>query len=121
MKTNLISPTAHHLNDYALSLVLLTAPRMLHLNKRSQLFYRGLALNLLGYAAFSDHPFAIRRMITKEEHYKMDMANLAGLTLGIVNKQARKNKKALLFHLGILAFSTFNVLLTDWSPSIVKK
>lgn len=100
MKTNLISPTAHHLNDYALSVVLLTAPRMLHLNKRSQLFYRGLALNLLGYAAFSDHPFAIRRMITKEEHYKMDMANLAGLALAIVSKQARKKQKNTSFSFG---------------------
>lgn len=114
MKTDLISPKMHGLNDYVLSAILLAAPRLLNLDKQSQQLYAGNALNLLGYNAFSDHPLAIKRMMSAADHYKMDMASLTGLALGVLSKRIRNNKKALIFHLSILALSTFNVLLSDY-------
>ncbi len=109
----------HGLNDYVLAAILLSVPRMLNLDKESQQLYRGVALNLLGYNAFTDHPLAIKRMISIADHYKMDMASLSGLALGILSKHIRKDKKSLVFHLGILTLSTFNVLLTDWNTKSV--
>ncbi len=113
MNTNLISPKIHGLNDYLLSTVLLAAPPLLGFDKQSQRVYKGFSLNLLGYNAFSDHPLAIKRMIPTEEHYRMDYANLVGLTVATFQEPVRRNKKVLLFHLGILALSAINVLLTD--------
>jgi hypothetical protein len=115
MKTDLISPKMHALNDYVLSAVLLSVPPAIGLDQQALLMYRGAGLNLLGYNTFSDHSLAVKRMIPLKEHHKMDMANLVGLTLGVFSKPIRQNKKALLFHLGILTLTALNVVLTDWS------
>jgi hypothetical protein len=86
-------------------------------DKKTIRLYKILGLNLLAYNALTDHPVAVKRLISYNNHHKIDGANVALLALLTAHKSIRKNKRVLTFHVGFVALAAINVLLTDWKAS----
>ena len=114
MNTKPISPKVHGLMDYALVGSLLMFPALLGLNKKVKTLYTAEALTLLGYVALSDHPAAIKPVISFTTHGKIDPFNITQFALQSFWKPFRKEKKALLFNLGFTILAGTVVLLTNW-------
>lgn len=72
MTTKPISPAMHGLIDYALSGSLLFLPTLFGFNKKVKNIYKAEALTLLLYVALSDHPAAVKPIISFRTHGKID-------------------------------------------------
>lgn len=109
-----ISPTLHGAMDYALASVLLLAPSVLGLSKKTVKTYRALGINLLTYNALTDFPAGIKPWMSLQTHKKIDYGNLATFAMMTMRNGIRNDKKALAFHAGVSAIAVANLLLTDW-------
>ena len=116
-KTKPISPDLHGLADYAFALASATVPTVLGTEKKTIKLYQMIALQVFLYGAFSEHQFAIKRLIPLDIHRKIDLVNLAGIALLSANKKIRNDKNTLAFNLALLGVGLVNVWLTDWSGS----
>jgi hypothetical protein len=114
MDTNLLSPKAHGIMDYALAATLLTAPKALGINNKAVRMYALLAAKLTTYNLLTDHPVGVKPAISMETHKKIDYANLGVLLMGFLSKRVRKDQRALAFHSAVTVMAVANVLLTDW-------
>lgn len=101
--------------DYVLSGIQIAAPSVLAMNSKAGGTYRALGAGYLALNALSDTPVGIRRSISMKSHKKSDMALLAGLSLLTLSNFIRKDKKALRFHLALLAVGLAQFILTDYS------
>jgi hypothetical protein len=114
-----ITPKLHGLIDYGFSAVQAFVPTLLGVNKKAVKLYQATAINLLVYNIVTDHPVSAKSLIAYKTHYKIDVANVAGLALLTFYKGIRKDKKTLAFHVALVALAAANVLLTDWDAKPV--
>ena len=109
-----ITPNIHGMVDYAFSAIQMGVPRALNLNQKTTNTYCALGTGFLAINALTDTQVGIRPVISFRDHQKTDAAFLAGLSLLILYKPIRKNKKSLCFHLSFLAVAVCNYCLTDY-------
>jgi hypothetical protein len=114
MENKKLTPIQHGINDYLFSAVLYTAPWALGFKKKTVKLYALMGTNLLVYNMLSTHPVAVKKLIPCRVHYKIDLANVAGLALLTLSKLIRRQPKTLLFHGLFTAAAAANVWLTDW-------
>ena len=112
-----IKPAIHGIIDYAFAAINLVVPRVLGLNKAAVKTYTQLGAGFLGAAAVTDTDVAIKPMISMQTHKTIDTAVLAGQTLLTFTPMIRKDKKALMFHLGFMALAVAHYILTDYEST----
>jgi hypothetical protein len=109
-----ITPKMHGIIDYALSGIQMFVPSILGFNRKIVRSYLDLGSGFLGINALTDTPVGIRRRISMRDHQRADAAFLATLTLLTFTKAMEKDKRALAFHMALLAVSFSHYLLTDY-------
>lgn len=115
MNSKPISPVVHGIIDYGFAAALLVIPRVLKLSKKAKKLYAVNAVNTLLYSALTDYPAGLKRIIPYSLHRTKDIENVTALTLATLYKPLRKNKRALYFHIGIIAAALLTISLTDWN------
>jgi len=92
-------------------------PRILKLSKKSKKLYAVNAINTVLYSAFTDYPLALKRLIPFSLHRTMDKRNVSALALATLHPLLRNNKRALYFHIGVIAAALLAISLTDWDAA----
>ncbi|MCW4469816.1 hypothetical protein OGH69_12620 [Flavobacterium sp. MFBS3-15] len=110
----MLSPTQHGTADWGFVAGLLLVPKVMGVNTKAQKFYNALACNVVAINGATDHDAGFAPLISVKTHQKLDYANIALLYAMFAAKMIRKDKKAVLFHTGLTALATVNVLLTDY-------
>ncbi len=121
MNLKMISPKLHCTIDYVLSTIQIVVPTLLGLPKSVQKTGLAVGSSVLTLTSLTDSPVAAKPLIPFKTHYALDVPAVAGLALLTFTKDIRTNKKALIFHLGVLTVATLNVLLTDTGTAKLKK
>lgn len=114
MNTKIISPKAHGLIDYGLTVSLLTVPAIFGFSKKVKRLYAVEAILLLGYIAITDHPAAVKPLIPFKVHGKIDPFNVGHFALQTCFKPFLKDRKAMAFNIGFTLVAGIVVALTDW-------
>jgi len=114
MKKKPITPAVHGLIDYAYAIALYVAPGLIGCNKKTVSLFRGLAIEVFLYGAITRQPVALFPLIPMRVHKLIDVANLSGMAVLTGYQGVRKNRKALVFNLGMVALGITSVLLTQW-------
>ena len=109
-----ISPTIHGIADYVISGALMSLPSVLGLNPAARWTYAGLGTGFLAVDALSNAPTGLKKLIPMALHRKIDVGALAGTALLTAARLIRGEKKALRFHLVLLAVAAANLLLTNY-------
>jgi hypothetical protein len=109
-----ITPKVHGIIDYALAGIQMFVPSILGFNKKIVRSYLDLGSGFLGVNALTDTPVGIRRRISMKDHQRADAVFLGTLTLLTFTKAMEKDKRALAFHLAVLAASFGHYMLTDY-------
>ena len=109
-----VTPAAHGVIDYIFSGMQLAGPALLGLNDTVRKTYLGLGSGFALVNALTQTPLGIKPIIPFRGHQKADLGFLTSLALLSAAPFVRKNKKALLFHLGFLAVAVTHYLLTDY-------
>jgi hypothetical protein len=117
MNTKPVSPKAHGIIDYGFAAALLVMPHVLKLSKKAKRLYAADAFKTLLYSAFTDYPLALKRVIPFGLHRKMDKENVSALALATLYPLLHMNKRALYFHIGIIAAAMLTIALTDWEAN----
>jgi hypothetical protein len=112
--TKLLDRKAHALSDYGFTLGQWVLPEIIGMNKHAVNLYRMLGINLLAYNVLTEQPRALKKVIPYKTHYLIDVGNVGFLALLTFHTAIRKDKRALGFHLGLVALAAFNILITDW-------
>lgn len=113
MNLKIISPKLHCMLDYAVSVTQIVVPKLLGLPTSVQKTGLAVGSTILTLTSLTKSPVAAKPIIPFKTHYALDVPAVAGLALLTFTEDIRTNKKALIFHLGILTMVTLNVLLTD--------
>jgi hypothetical protein len=114
MNTKPISPKVHGIIDYGFSAALLVLPQVLQLSKKAKTLYAADAFKTFLYSALTNYPLGLKRVIPFGLHRKIDIENVSGLALATLYAPVRKNKRALYFHIGMIAAAVLAISLTDW-------
>ena len=114
MKTPIDSKT-HGIIDYAFAGIQLFVPALLGINDQATKTYRSLGLAFLGMNSITDTPVGIRKIISLTSHQKADTGFLAGLAVLTTSRSIHKDKKTLVFHLGLFSVAVVKYLLTDYN------
>ena len=109
-----ISPKVHGIIDYAMGGALAVLPSAMGLNPAAVKTYGGLAANFLIVDALTDTPVGVKKVMSCGTHKKADLATLGTLAMMAFAKPFREDRKALAFHLGLLAVTGAQYLLTDY-------
>jgi hypothetical protein len=109
-----VSPTLHGAIDYVLTGVMLAAPSLLGLNNKVRNTYLALGSGFGAVDAFTDTGAGIRRLMPFRMHQKLDLSFLAGLSVLSLINPIRKDRRALYFHVAVLATAITHYLLTDY-------
>ncbi len=109
-----ISPKLHAILDYGVAGMLATLPAAFKLEKSAIKAYAGVATNILTVNSLTDTPFGLSNVMSMKTHQKMDVATLSSLAMMSFAKPFRKDKKALCFHLALLAMVATQYVLTDF-------
>jgi hypothetical protein len=109
-----ITPKMHGLIDYGFAAAQLVAPEVLGFNKKAKTLYRLFSAHLFTYSALTDYPMGIKPVLSYKAHHKIDIGNVAVLAAVTLYDGIKKDKRALPFHIGMVALAMVNVLLTDW-------
>jgi hypothetical protein len=110
-----INRREHALADYGFTLIQWLVPEIAGVNKNAVYLYRVLGTNLAVYNALTDQPLAVKKVIPYKTHYRIDVGNVGLLALLTLHKSIRNDKRALRFHLGLVALAMLNILITDWN------
>ncbi len=110
-----VTPLQHGIIDYVFSAVLLAAPSLLKLNKNATKTYASLGASFLAGNVLTDTPVGLKPILSFKDHQKTDAAFLAGLAALTFTRMVRKEKKALLFHLGFFAIAVTHYIFTDYN------
>ena len=121
MNLKIISPKLHCILDYALSAIQIVGPKLLGLPTSVQKTGLAVGSTVLTLTSLTKSPVAAKPIIPFKTHYALDVPAVAGLALLTFSEDIRTNKKALIFHLGVLTMVTLNVLLTDTGTAKTKK
>ena len=113
-----ISPKVHGLIDYAMGGALAVLPATLGLNSAAVKTYGGLAANFLIVDALTDTPVGIKKVMSCGAHKKADLATLGTLALMAFAKPFREDRKALAFHIGLIALTGAQYMLTDYDKDL---
>jgi hypothetical protein len=100
--------------DYAIGGLLVAAPAMMGMNSRAVNAYRMIGSSILGMNSMTDVKGAAKRMIPLRTHKMADAGVLAATMALTFTDFIRKDKKALSFHVGFMALSLTEFLLTDF-------
>ncbi len=100
--------------DYAVAGMLATVPATIGLGSAAVRSYAGVAANILSVNSLTDTPVGIRNVMSMKTHRKMDIATLSTLAMMTFAKPFRKDKRAMCFHLGLLALVGTQFMLTDF-------
>lgn len=109
-----ISPTEHGIAGYVVSGALLALPTLLHFSQPARWTYAGLGTSFLTVEALTMSPAGLKKILPLRLHRKIDIAALAGTALLTATRLVRGDRKALRFHLVLLAVAAANVLLTRY-------
>jgi hypothetical protein len=112
--TKLLDRKAHALSDYGFTLGQWVLPEIIGMNKQAVNLYRMLGSNLLAYNMLTDQPLAFKKVIPYRTHYLIDVGNVGLLALLTFHQSIRRDKRALGFHLGLVALAALNILMTNW-------
>lgn len=121
MNLKIISPKMHCILDYALSTIQIVVPKLLGLPASVQKTGLAVGSTVLTLTSLTKSPVAAKPIIPFKTHYALDVPAVAGLALLTFSDDIRTNRKALIFHLGVLTVATLNVLLTDTGTDKPKK
>lgn len=113
----LLDRRGHALSDYGFTLVQWLVPEIAGMNKNAVYLYQILGTNLAVYNALTDHPLAVKRVISYKTHYLIDVGNVGLLALLTFHKAIRKDKQALTFHLGLVGLAALNIMITNWKAN----
>jgi hypothetical protein len=114
MRRKPISPEVHSLIDYAFGIALMTVPALLTADKKTVLLYCAMAMQILLYGGLTKQPYTLKPIIPLASHRKIDIGNLAGLSLLTGLPGIHKRKGLLGFHIGMTALGLLNVVFTNW-------
>ena len=117
MNTKPLKPTVHGIMDYAISGALLSAPYLIGMNRTAANTYAGIGAGYSIINALTDTKAGVKKMIPFDQHKKADIGMLAGITLLSLTSFIRKDKRALNFHLGLLALAGLQFILTDFKAT----
>ena len=112
---------AHCFIDYGFAALQIALPKVLGLNKKATERSQMLGISVLAYSVLTKSSVALKHAIPFKVHKWLDVASLATLALTTLAPDVRKDKKALAFHLGLLALGATAVTLTDWNDDISGK
>lgn len=112
-----ITPKAHGIIDYVISSVLLAAPSLLGANSKAAKTYGFVSAGMTALNALTDTPAGVKNGISFKAHKKADLGLLTGLSLLSFASFIRKDKRALGFHVGLLAVTAAYYMLTDYKAS----
>lgn len=110
-----VSPTAHGIMDYVISGVELAAAPLLGLNSTAVRTYQALGAGYTLVNALTRTPVGVKKLIPLKTHEKGDLGLVAGVALLTFMPFIRKDKKALLFNLGLVALVALQYVLTDYN------
>lgn len=113
-----VTPAMHGIIDHVFSGVLLAAPTALNLNDSAAKTYGTLGAGFLAVNAITDTPAGIKPVLSIKQHQKADAGFLAGMALLTAVSFIRKDRKALIFHLGFFATAVAHYLLTDYNAEV---
>jgi hypothetical protein len=117
MKYRPVSPFVHGIIDYVFSFALLSVPHIIKLNKKARLLYALNGVSVLSYSAFTKYPVAVKQIIPLHLHKKLDAESLIVLSVTTLHKKIRKDKRAIVFSVAMVATGLLTVMLTDWNTS----
>ena len=103
----------HAINDYVFGAVQLAGPSLLGINKKAASAYQLLGTAFTTVNALTDTPVGTS-VISVKTHQKADLSFLGLLSALTFSKMIKNDKKALGFHLGFLALTLMNYLMTDY-------
>lgn len=121
MNTRPISPIQHGIDDYVFAAIHLIAPPLLKLDKATVKTHRMAGVNLLANNALTDLPTGVAHVIPLHIHRVIDIAGVTNLVVMTMKKDIRKNKKALLFHLGVTALAALHIVATNWKGNLERR
>jgi hypothetical protein len=113
-----VTPAMHGIIDHIFSGVLLVAPSALNLNDKAAKTYGTLGAGFLAVNAVTKTPAGIKPVLSFKQHQKADIGFLAGMALLTAISFIRRDKKALVFHLGFLATAAAHYILTDYDAEL---
>ncbi len=112
-----ISPKVHGIIDYVMGGALAVLPKAIGLNSDAVKAYGGLAANFLVVDALTDTPVGLKKVMSCGTHKKADLATLGTLALMSLAKPFRQDRRALAFHIGLLALTSAQYMLTDYDKN----
>lgn len=121
MKNGPVSPRLHGLLDYALVASLLTLPTLFGFSRKIRHLYATEATALLIYVALTDHPSAVKPLISFHTHGKIDPFNVANFAAHSLLRPFRDDKRAQLFNSAFTLLAGVTVALTDWDGATKNK
>jgi hypothetical protein len=110
-----ISPFAHGVLDYATTMTVAAAPRLMHFPKSAAIACYALAGGYAGLSMLTDYPLSVKRTVPFKVHGVSEAiigAMLPALpwALGFAKHTLARN-----FFLGLTAMTAATALLTDWN------
>jgi hypothetical protein len=109
-----VTPAMHGIIDHVFSGVLLAGPTALNLNDNAAKTFGTLGAGFLAVNAVTNTPAGIKPVLSFKQHQKADIVFLSGMALLTAVNFIRKDRKALIFHMGFLAAAVAHYLLTDY-------
>ena len=103
----------HAINDYVFGAVQLAGPSLLGINKKAASAYQLLGTAFTAVNVLTDTPVGTS-VISVKTHQKADLSFLGLLSALTFSKMIKNDKKALGFHLGFLALTLMNYVMTDY-------
>lgn len=105
---------AHCLIDYGFAAMQAFLPLVLGLSKKTTRRSQLMGAGVLAYSTLTRSPVALFPAIPFKAHKWIDISTLMLLLLTTTAKDVRNDKRALTFHLGLLAMGITAVSLTNW-------
>ena len=112
-----IKSNHHGVIDYVFSGAQVALPLILRMNGKARNTHMGVAGAFSILNALTATRAGVKPLIPLKWHQRADVAFLVGLGLVGFAKFIRGDKKALRFHLGLLATAVANYALTDYNHS----
>ena len=113
-----ISARRHGLIDYGFAAIELAFPRILGVNKLARLTYTTVATPFLIVNGLTNSGVGLKGLLPMSTHKALDISFYVGLCALTFTDPIRKDRVALGFHLGLLALTGANILLSNYRDRI---
>jgi hypothetical protein len=114
MSNKPVSAKAHGIIDYVFSGIQLFVPQLLGLNTSLAKTYSAAGAGFFVVNAITDTPASLKPGLSFKQHQNADTAFLIGYAALTLMPFVRKQKSALIFHLGLLLLGAVHYALTDY-------